>query len=96
MNYFKRIIGEFRVDKYTGAHLNTAKLQYNTFHEDLGDYPDIVLHKPLYFAYSDVGLFGNFLFGNEIWSKQLVLLSQNKMSSYAQNVNSFISLDQPG
>lgn len=87
MNYFKRVIGEFRVDKYTGAHLNSAKLQYNSFHEDLGDHPDIILHKPLYFAYSDVGLFGNFLFGNEIWNKQLVMLSQNKMSTYAQNIN---------
>lgn len=43
--------------------------------------------KPFYFAYSDVGLFGNFLFGNEIWSRQLSLMSQNKMSEYAQDVN---------
>lgn len=95
MNYFKRLIGEYRVDKYTGAHLNTPKLQYNSFHQDLGDYPDIILHKPLYFAYSDVGIFGNFLFGNEIWNRQLLLLSQNKMSEYAQTVIPLLSLDQP-
>lgn len=44
------------------------------------------MHKPFYFSYSDVGLFGNFLFGNEIWNQQLVLLSQNKMSEYASYV----------
>ena len=64
MNYFKRLIGSFRVDKHTGGNLNTPHLQYNSFHTDLGNYPDIVLHKPFYFAYSDVGLLGNFMFGN--------------------------------
>lgn len=87
MNYFKRLIGDFRVDKYTGTHLNTAKLQYNSFHTDLGDYPDIIMQKPFYFAYSDVGLYGNFLFGNEVWNRQMLLLSQNKMSEYAHNVH---------
>lgn len=86
MNYFKRVIGEFRIDKYTGAHLNTAKLQYNSFHTDLGTFPDIILHKPFYFAYSDVGLFGNFMFGNEVWNRQLLLLSQNRMSEYSQDI----------
>lgn len=86
MNYFKRLIGEFRVDKHTGAHLNSAKLQYNSLHTDLGNFCDIVLQKPFYFAYSDVGLFGNFFFGNEVWNKPMLLLGQNKMSEYAQNV----------
>jgi len=66
--------------------LNTSKLQYNSFHTDLGNYADIILHKPFYFAYSDVGLFGNFLFGNEVWNRQLVLLGQNKMSEYASYI----------
>jgi processing peptidase subunit beta len=64
MNFFKRVIGEYRVDKYTGANLNTPKLQYNSFHTDLGNYADIIMHKPFYFSYSDAGLFGNFFFGN--------------------------------
>jgi hypothetical protein len=86
LQYFKRIIGSFRIDKHTGANLNTSKLQYNSFHTDLGNYADIILHKPFYFSYSDVGLFGNFLFGNEVWNRQMVLLSQNKMSEYASYV----------
>lgn len=91
LNYFKRIIGEFRVDKHTGAHLNSAKLQYNSFHTDLGDFSDIIVQKPFYFAYSDVGLFGNWMFGNEIWNRQLLLLSQNKLSEYAQYVHQYLS-----
>lgn len=92
LNYFKRLIGEYRIDKHTGAHLNTPKLQYNSFHTDLGNYADIVLQKPFYFSYSDVGLFGSWLFGNEVWNKQLLLLSQNKMSEYASYVIIFFIL----
>jgi processing peptidase subunit beta len=86
MNYFKRLIGEYRVDKHTGTHLNTPKLQYNSFHTDLGNYADIIMHKPFYFAYSDTALFGNFFFGNEVWNRQMLLLGQNKMSEYAAYV----------
>lgn len=32
LNFIKYIVGEYRVDKYTGAHLNSAQLQYNTMH----------------------------------------------------------------
>lgn len=86
MNYFKRLIGDYRVDRHTGAHLNAAHLQYNSFHTDLGNCPDIIIQKPFYMAYSDVGLFFNFLFGNEVWNKQLMLMGQNKMSEYASYI----------
>ena len=68
MNYFKRIIGDYRCDKFTGQHLNSAHLQYNSFHTWLGNYPDMILHQPFYFAYSDVALFGNFIYGNEMYT----------------------------
>ena len=64
MQYFKRIIGEYQIDKYVGKHLNAAHLQYNTFHFAIGTYPDIIVHKPSYYAYSDTGLFVNFIYGN--------------------------------
>lgn len=86
MNYFKRIIGEFRCDKFTGDHLNSPHLQYNSFHTYLGNNPDIILHKPFYFAYSDTGLFGNFIYGNEMYSQEMSVITQNQMSIYAQYV----------
>ncbi len=86
MNYFKRIIGEYRCDKFTGDHLNSPHLQYNSFHTYLGNNPDLILHKPFYFAYSDTGLFGNFIYGNEMYSQEMSVITQNYMSVYAQYV----------
>lgn len=86
MNYFKRIIGEYRCDKFTGDHLNSPHLQYNSFHTYLGNNPDLILHKPFYFAYSDTGLFGNFIYGNEMYSQEMSVITQNVMSVYAQYV----------
>jgi hypothetical protein len=86
MHYFKRIIGEYRIDKYTGANLNTPHLQYNSFHNILGSFPDISVHQPFYIPYSDTGIFGNFIFGNEIFNREMLLMTQNMMSVYAQQV----------
>lgn len=86
LNYFKRVIGEYRCDKYTGEHLNSPHLQYNSFHTYLGNYPDLILHKPFYFVYSDFGLFGNFIYGNEMYTQEMSVITQNTMSVYAQFV----------
>jgi processing peptidase subunit beta len=86
MNFFKRIIGEYRCDKFTGEHLNSPHLQYNSFHTYLGNYPDMILHKPFYLPYSDTGLFGNFIYGNEMYTQEMAVVTQNQMSIYAQYV----------
>jgi len=39
--FFKYILGDYRADKYTGAHLNNARRQYNQMHGLLGDLPDV-------------------------------------------------------
>ena len=93
MRFFQRIMGDYRVDKHTGANLNTPKLQYNSFHTDLGNYADIIMQKCFYFPYSDTGLFGNFIFGNEVFGRQMTLMSQNKLSEFAQHVNSSLMQD---
>lgn len=87
MEFFTKLIGEYQVDKYTGAHLNTSHLQYNAFHNILGSFPDIIMHKPFYIPYSDAGIFGNFLFGNEVHNREMLLVSQNHMSCYAHQIN---------
>ena len=90
MNYFKRIIGDYRCDQFTGVHLNSAHLQYNSFHTWLGNYPDMILHQPFYFAYSDTALFGNFIYGNEMYTPEMSTVPQNKLSTYAQTVTIFL------
>jgi hypothetical protein len=46
----------------------------------------MILHQPFYFAYSDTGLFGNFIYGNEMYSPEMSVVTQNQMSIYAQYV----------
>lgn len=53
----------------------------------MGNCPDIVAHRPLYFAYSDTGIFANFMFGNDVFNHELALYSQNQMSKYSQYIN---------
>lgn len=91
MNYFKRIIGEYRCDKFTGEHLNSAHLQYNSFHTYMGNYPDMIMQKPFYFVYSDTALFGNFIYGNEMYTQEMSVVTQNQLSIYAQHVYILLS-----
>ena len=86
MMYFKRVIGEYRCDKFTGEHLNSAHLQYNEFHTWMGNHPDMIMQKPYYHAYSDIGLFGNFIYGNEMYTQEMSVITQHHMSVYAQYV----------
>jgi mitochondrial-processing peptidase subunit beta len=86
MHYFKRIIGEYRIDQFVGEHLNSPHLQYNSFHTWLGKYPDVILHRPFYFTYSDTALFGNFIYGNEMFTPEMAMTPQNQLSVYAQYV----------
>lgn len=47
----------------------------------------MILHKPFYFPYSDTGLFGNFIYGNEMYTQEMAVVTQNQMSVYAQNIH---------
>jgi processing peptidase subunit beta len=44
-------------------------------HKELGNWPDVTLHKTEYFPYSDTGLFGSYLFGNEVFAPQMLYVS---------------------
>lgn len=83
----KRIIGKYRVDKFTGAHLNSPELQYNFYHEKLATYPDILVNEPFYFPYGDVGLFGNFIFGNEVFNNQYLFMTQVILTEFGNRVS---------
>jgi mitochondrial-processing peptidase subunit beta len=64
------MFGSFRIDKHA-EHLNDVKKQYNSMHALLGDLPDVTMAESHYFAYSDSGLFGNYFFGNEVFTRQM-------------------------
>lgn len=66
----KHIIGDFDIQK-NAEHLNDMQKQYNATHTVLGDLPDVTRQACHYKAYSDCGIFGSYLFGNEIFVRQM-------------------------
>jgi len=66
----KHMFGSYRIDKHA-EHLNDVKKQYNSMHALLGDLPDVTMAESHYFAYSDSGIFGNYFFGNEVFTRQM-------------------------
>lgn len=66
----KHMFGQYRIDRHC-EHLNDVKKQYNSMHALLGDLVDVTQADSHYFAYSDCGLFGNYFFGNEVFTRQM-------------------------
>ena len=66
----QHMIGTYRIDKNT-EHCNTPIKQYNGMHVMLGDLVDVTLADCEYKAYSDCGIWGNYLFGNEVFTRNM-------------------------
>jgi processing peptidase subunit beta len=66
----KHMFGSYRIDKHA-EHLNDTKKQYNSMHSLLGDLVDVTLGEAMFHSYSDSGLFGNYFFGNEVFTRQM-------------------------
>lgn len=66
----QRIFGNFQIDK-NAEHLNDVKKQYNSMQAMLGDLPDVTRQECLFSPYSDCGIFGNWFFGNEVFTRQM-------------------------
>jgi len=64
----KNMFGSYRIDQ-NAEHLNDVHKQYNSMHAMVGNLPDVTRANSHYFAYSDAGLFGNYFFGNEIFTR---------------------------
>jgi mitochondrial-processing peptidase subunit beta len=67
--------------------LNSSDRQYSLLHKELGNWPDVTIHKCDYLPYSDTGLFGSYLFGNEVFAPQMLYVSQIVLSEYASYLN---------
>jgi len=66
----KHMFGSYRIDQ-NAEHLNDVHKQYNSMHALLGNLPDVTKADSHYFAGSDYGLFGNYFFGNEVFTRQM-------------------------
>merc|ERR1712070_1068913 len=66
----KNMFGRYRIDEHA-EHLNDCHKQYNAMHALLGNLVDVTRADAHYLAYSDCGLFGNYFFGNEVFTRQM-------------------------
>ena len=66
----KNMFGRYRIDEHA-EHLNDVHKQYNSMHALLGNLVDVTRADAHYMAYSDSGLFGNYFFGNEVFTRQM-------------------------
>jgi len=66
----KNMMGSYRIDQNAG-HLNDGHKQYNSMHALLSALPDVTRADCHYLAYSDSALFGNYFFGNEVFTRQM-------------------------
>ena len=60
--------------------------QYNAMHSLLGDLVDVTRAECLYSPYSDCGIFGNWFFGNEIFTRQMNWCGAAVPSHYGEYV----------
>lgn len=81
----KHMMGEYNIQR--AQHLNDSRKQYNALHVILGELPDVTQHSAIYNAYSDCGLFGNYFFGNEIFTRQMNWAGAVVPTTYAHIVN---------
>lgn len=82
----QHMFGEYRIDK-NAEHLNDVKKQYNSMHALLGDLVDVTRAESLYYAYSDSGMFGNYFFGNEVFTRQMNYCGVCLPTIYAHYLN---------
>jgi processing peptidase subunit beta len=82
----QRVFGTYSIDK-NAEHLNDVLKQYNSLHAMLGDLPDVTRHQSYYFPYSDSGIFGNYFFGNEIFTRQMTYCGMVMNTIYGHYMN---------
>ena len=64
----QHMFGSYRLDK-NAEHLNDVRKQYNAMHMLLGELVDVTRADCSYLPYSDCGIFGNYFFGNEVFTR---------------------------
>ena len=82
----KRVFGNYSIEK-NAEHLNDVLKQYNSLHALLGDLVDVTKQNSYYFPYSDSGMFGNYFFGNEVFTRQMTYCGMVMNTIYGHFMN---------
>jgi len=83
----ERIIGNYSADRNGNARLNDTSKQYSTLEANLGDRPDISKGCGIYTPYRDCGLFGMYLYGNDVWTRYMTYQGISQPANYGLYMN---------
>ena len=82
----ERIIGSYQMNRNGNSHLNDVTKQYSMFEAWCGMLPDVTRGQAIYSPYRDCGLFGTFLYGNEVFTRMMTYTGVFIPASYGQYV----------
>lgn len=67
----ERILGSYSLDRNGPGHLNDPGKQYSMFEGYLSSLADVTKGNAIYSPYKDCGLFGTYIYGNEVFARQM-------------------------
>jgi processing peptidase subunit beta len=82
----ERIIGTYNFERNGQSHLNDPFKQYSTFESYMGNMPDVTKGLSIYSPYRDCGLFGTYMYGNEVFSRYMAYAGIYIPAHYGLNV----------
>lgn len=82
----KHMIGDYDIQK-NAEHLNDTQKQYNATQAVLGELVDVTRQTCQYYAYSDCAIWGSYLFGNEVFVRQMNWVGMAAPTFYSDYVN---------
>lgn len=83
----ERIVGNYSADRNGTARLNDVRKQYSTLEANAGRMPDLTKVTSIYTPYRDCGLFGMYLYGNEVWARNMTYLGISQPANYGLYLN---------
>lgn len=87
----ERIIGSYQMNVNGQANLNDVTKQYSMLEGWLGNFPDVTRAQAIYSPYKDCGLFGTFVYGNEVFTRMMAYTGVFIPASYGTYVkNKFV------
>jgi len=83
----ERIIGSYQMNLNGQSHLNDVSKQYSMLEGWCGNFLDITKAQAIYSPYKDCGLFGTFVYGNEVYAKMMAYTGCFIPASYGTYLN---------
>ena len=86
--FFTELVGNYNANEEGSAHVNSSDRQYNLSHFYLGETPGVTLFDTKYNAFSDGGLFTNFIHGHEVWGNVMMYAGQYLNTRFTLQITS--------